>query len=162
MNNDPQEMDWLKLDAQLCFRLYAASRNVTRCYQPLLAELGLTYPQYLVMLVLWEHDAVTVKNIGERLRLDSGTLTPLLKRLEQNGLLRRERRAENERELRVCLSEAGQQLRERATAIPPALVAALGLSLPEIEQLRQLLDKLLGSTGEKERPAAPDRPRSLD
>lgn len=137
------DTDWLRLDAQLCFRLYAASRTVTRCYQPLLAALDLTYPQYLVMLVLWEADDVTVKFIGERLMLDSGTLTPLLKRLEQGGLIRRERRAENEREVRVMLSEAGQQLRSKAEAVPPALVDAMGLSLDEVAELRDRLDHLL-------------------
>ncbi len=140
MNQAP---DWLRLDAQLCFRLYAASRTVTRCYQPLLAELGLTYPQYLAMLVLWEQDDVTVKALGQRLLLDSGTLTPLLKRLEASGLIVRERRAENEREVRVCLSEAGRALRAKAEAVPPALLAAMGLSLDEVGALRTLLDKLL-------------------
>ncbi|WP_028445718.1 MarR family winged helix-turn-helix transcriptional regulator [Chitinimonas koreensis] len=144
------DADWLRLDAQLCFRLYAASRAVTRCYQPLLAGLGLTYPQYLVMLVLWEADDLTVKAIGERLSLDSGTLTPLLKRLEQAGLLRRERRAGNEREVRIVLSEAGRDLREQAKSVPPGLMAAMGLSLEEIGALRGLLDKLLAHAGAAE------------
>ncbi|GLR12016.1 MarR family transcriptional regulator [Chitinimonas prasina] len=135
--------DWLRLDAQLCFRLYAASRTVTRCYQPLLAELGLTYPQYLAMLVLWERDDLTVKALGQRLLLDSGTLTPLLKRLEQGGLIRRERRAENEREVRIMLTPAGQDLRQRAESVPPALLAATGLSLDEAQQINALLDRLL-------------------
>ncbi|MDN3578133.1 MarR family winged helix-turn-helix transcriptional regulator [Chitinimonas viridis] len=135
--------DWLRLDAQLCFRLYAASRTVTRCYQPLLAELGLTYPQYLAMLVLWERDDLTVKALGQRLLLDSGTLTPLLKRLEQGGLIRRERRAENEREVRIMLTPAGQDLRQRAESVPPALLAATGLSLDEAQQINTLLDRLL-------------------
>ncbi|MBL8508792.1 MarR family winged helix-turn-helix transcriptional regulator [Chitinimonas sp. JJ19] len=135
--------DWLRLDAQLCFRLYAASRTVTRCYQPLLAELGLTYPQYLAMLVLWERDDLTVKALGQRLLLDSGTLTPLLKRLEQGGLIRRERRAENEREVRIMLTPAGQALRQQAESIPPALLAATGLSLDEAQQINALLDRLL-------------------
>jgi len=135
--------DWLRLDAQLCFRLYAASRTVTRCYQPLLAELGLTYPQYLAMLVLWERDDLTVKALGQRLLLDSGTLTPLLKRLEQGGLIRRERRAENEREVRIMLTPAGQALRQQAESVPPALLAATGLSLDEAQQINTLLDRLL-------------------
>ncbi|WP_374350583.1 MarR family winged helix-turn-helix transcriptional regulator [Chitinimonas sp.] len=137
------EPDWLQLDAQLCFRLYTASRVVTRCYQPLLEQLGLTYPQYLVMLVLWQDDELTVKGIGERLKLDSGTLTPLLKRMEQAGLLRRERRADNEREVRICLSEAGKALRDPAKAVPPALVEALGMPLDELATLRDLLDGLI-------------------
>ena len=142
------EQDWLKLDAQLCFRLYAASRVVTRCYQPLLAGLALTYPQYLVMLVLWEQHqaqeaAPTVKALGARLMLDSGTLTPLLKRLEQSGLIQRERRAQDEREVSIVLTGAGVALRERAVAVPPALVSKLGLSLDEVVALRTTLDKLL-------------------
>ncbi|GAB3260121.1 MarR family winged helix-turn-helix transcriptional regulator [Chitinimonas naiadis] len=140
------DTDWLRLDAQLCFRLYAASRTVTRCYQPLLAALDLTYPQYLVMLVLWEADDVTVKSIGERLMLDSGTLTPLLKRLEQSGLIRRERRAENEREVRVMLTDAGRTLRNKAEAVPPALLDAMGLTHDEIAQLCPLLDRLLSQS----------------
>ncbi|MFC4160224.1 MarR family winged helix-turn-helix transcriptional regulator [Chitinimonas lacunae] len=139
----PNDVDWLTLDRQLCFRLYTASRAFTRCYQPLLADLGLTYPQYLVMLVLWEGDDLTVKAIGERLALDSGTLTPLLKRLEQSGLVTRERRADNEREVRVKLSEAGSELRNKARSIPPTLVAMLGLSLAEIEALSGQLDRLI-------------------
>ncbi|MGQ5521812.1 MarR family winged helix-turn-helix transcriptional regulator [Chitinimonas sp. PSY-7] len=135
--------DWLRLDAQLCFRLYAASRTVTRCYQPLLTELGLTYPQYLVMLVLWEEDDLTVKGLGTRLMLDSGTLTPLLKRLEATGLIGRERRPENEREVRLRLTEAGRALRIKAQEVPPALLAALGLSLDELDEMRLMLDKLL-------------------
>lgn len=137
------ESDWLRLDAQLCFRLYAASRTVTRCYQPLLAELDLTYPQYLVMLVLWEQDDVTVKFIGDRLLLDSGTLTPLLKRLEQSGLIRRERRQENEREVRIMLTDAGHALRDKAKSVPLALKDAMGLEVDELIELRARLDHLL-------------------
>lgn len=150
MNQDP---DWLRLDAQLCFRLYAASRTVTRCYQPLLAELGLTYPQYLVMLVLWEGDDLTVKALGQRLLLDSGTLTPLLKRLEASGLIRRERRAANEREVRIQLSEAGQALRSQAENVPPALMAAMGMELADAARLRELLDQLLRSATPEADPA---------
>lgn len=140
------EPDWLRLDSQLCFRLYAASRTVTRCYQPLLGELGLTYPQYLVMLVLWEGDDLTIKAIGERLMLDSGTLTPLLKRLEQAGLISRQRRIDNEREVRITLTDIGRALRSRAEEIPPQLVEALGLPLADLEQLRGALDRLLAAS----------------
>lgn len=139
------DIDWLMLDRQLCFRLYTASRAFTRCYQPLLAELGLTYPQYLVMLVLWEGDNLTVKSIGERLALDSGTLTPLLKRLEQGGFLKRERRADNEREVRVMLTDTGRALREQARLIPPTLAGLLGLSVAEMETLGAQLDRLIAS-----------------
>lgn len=142
------DTDWLRLDAQLCFRLYAASRTVTRCYQPLLGALDLTYPQYLVMLVLWEGDDLTVKAIGERLMLDSGTLTPLLKRMAESGLISRHRRPENEREVRICLTESGRALREQAMGVPPALVSALGMQVEEIIQLRDLLDKLLKANNE--------------
>ena len=135
--------DMLRLDAQLCFRLYAASRTVTRCYQPLLTELGLTYPQYLVMLVLWEEDNLTVKGLGTRLMLDSGTLTPLLKRLEATGLICRERRPENEREVRLRLTHSGHSLRNKAQEVPTALMAALGLSLNELDGMRSMLDTLL-------------------
>lgn len=139
------DQDWLRLDAQLCFRLYAASRAVTRCYQPLLAELGLTYPQYLAMLVLWETDGLTVKALGQRLKLDSGTLTPLLKRLEQAGLVQRQRRRSDEREVSICLTESGQTLRARAESVPPALLSAIGLGLDDLVQLSAQLDKLLAS-----------------
>ncbi|WP_269531366.1 MarR family winged helix-turn-helix transcriptional regulator [Chitinimonas sp. BJYL2] len=138
--------DWLRLDAQLCFRLYAASRTVTQCYQPLLAPLGLTYPQYLVMLVLWEEDGLLVKEVGERLRLDSGTLTPLLKRLEQAGHIRRERRAENQREVRLMLTDTGRALQASALGVPQGLAQALGMPVDEIVALRGLLDKLLAQS----------------
>lgn len=134
--------DWLRLDAQLCFRLYTASRLMTRCYQPLLAELGLTYPQYLAMLVLWEGDGVTVKQLGERLRLDSGTLTPLLKRLQALDLVARTRRPDNERELAVTLTAAGRALRERAAEVPAAMLERVGLDAGEAAELVGLLDKL--------------------
>jgi DNA-binding MarR family transcriptional regulator len=148
------EPDWLRLDAQLCFRLYTASRVVTRCYQPLLTKLGLTYPQYLVMLVLWETDDLTVKAIGERLQLDSGTLTPLLKRLEQAGFLTRTRRPENEREVRVTLTSAGRALREQAASVPPALMAAMGLPAADLMALRDLLDRLIAHAGDDGAPAS--------
>lgn len=137
------DQDWLRLDAQLCFRLYAASRAVTRCYQPLLAELGLTYPQYLAMLVLWEEDGLTVKAMGQRLKLDSGTLTPLLKRMEQAGLVKRQRRSSDEREVGIWLTEAGLALRARAESVPPALLQSIGLTLDELTELSVQLDTLL-------------------
>ncbi|WP_148714041.1 MarR family winged helix-turn-helix transcriptional regulator [Chitinolyticbacter meiyuanensis] len=139
--------DWLRLDAQLCFRLYTASRLMTRCYQPLLAELGLTYPQYLAMLVLWEGDGVTVKQLGERLRLDSGTLTPLLKRLQALDLVARTRRPDNERELAVTLTAAGRALRERAAEVPAAMLERVGLDAGEAAELVGLLDKLTTAAG---------------
>ena len=111
----------LQLDKQLCFALYAASRAMTQAYQPLLALLGLTYPQYLAMLVLWEQDGSSVKQLGERLHLDSGTLTPLLKRLENAGLVQRQRSSEDERSVVIWLTAAGKALEEQAAPIPVSL-----------------------------------------
>ncbi|WJN61540.1 MarR family transcriptional regulator [Pseudomonas sp. SO81] len=138
----------LLLDNQLCFKLYAASRAVIRAYKPMLDELGLTYPQYLAMLVLWEWQAAppeqaTVKALGERLMLDSGTLTPLLKRLEQLGLVRRSRSSADERELRLALSEAGLALRERVLPLKSRLLCEHGVDLGELEGMRQSLGQLL-------------------
>jgi DNA-binding MarR family transcriptional regulator len=134
----------LLLDSQLCFALYTASRSMTQAYQPLLGELGLTYPQYLVMLVLWEEDGVTVKRLGERLLLDSGTLTPLLKRLETAGLLVRQRASEDERRVEVWLSPAGKALETQAAAVPQAMRCRYGAEGHETESamLRQTLQQL--------------------
>ncbi len=108
----------LTLDDQLCFALYAASRAMTACYRPLLDRLDLTYPQYLVMLVLWDEGPSTVSHLGERLRLDSGTLSPLLRRLEKHGLVTRSRRADDERSVVIDPTERGRGLRERADEVP--------------------------------------------
>ncbi|MFF7633083.1 MarR family winged helix-turn-helix transcriptional regulator [Kitasatospora sp. NPDC008050] len=132
----------LLLDDQLCFALYAASRAVTNSYRPLLEDLGLTYPQYLVLLVLWEHGAVPIKDIGAALQLDYGTLTPLIKRLETAGLVRRERRPDDERTVRVILTEQGTDLRERARTVPTAIGDAMGLSPQEFSDARSLLRRL--------------------
>jgi DNA-binding MarR family transcriptional regulator len=129
--------DPLRLDMQVCFPLYAAARAVTQAYAPLLSKLGLTYPQYLVMLVLWETDGVTVKALGERLFLDSGTLTPLLKRLEAQGLVRRERSTEDARSVHVHLTSQGRALRRKAASIPEAMACKMGLSLEELSRLRR-------------------------
>lgn len=138
----------LRLDDQLCFKLYAASRAVVRAYKPMLDELGLTYPQYLAMLVLWEWHAeppeqATVKALGERLLLDSGTLTPLLKRLEQLGLVQRRRSMVDERELCLALSEAGVALQVRVTPLKTRLLCDSGVDLIQLEGLRQGLGQLL-------------------
>ncbi|MBJ2240785.1 MULTISPECIES: MarR family winged helix-turn-helix transcriptional regulator [Pseudomonas] len=138
----------LALDDQLCFKLYAASRAVTRAYKPMLDELGLTYPQYLAMLVLWEWHAVappqpTVKALGERLLLDSGTLTPLLKRLEQLALITRRRSTRDEREVHLCLADAGQALRERVQPLKARLLCDSGVDLSQADALRHGLDQLL-------------------
>jgi MarR family transcriptional regulator, organic hydroperoxide resistance regulator len=134
----------LELDAQLCFPLYAASRAVTRAYGPLLRDFGLTYPQYLALLALWdEGEPMTVGDIGSRLRLDSGTLTPLLKRLEQAGFVSRRRDAEDERRVLVEVTAAGWDLKERVADVPSQLVESLGLDGPGSRQLRSLLHDLL-------------------
>ncbi|MFJ6670619.1 MarR family winged helix-turn-helix transcriptional regulator [Actinosynnema sp. NPDC091369] len=132
----------LELDDQLCFALYAASRAVTARYRPLLDGLGLTYPQYLVMLVLWERGAVPVKDVAAALQLDYGTLSPLLKRLEAGGLIRRERRPDDERSVRLVLTEQGQELQERAKDVPPAMGEAMNLDEEDTARLRALLRTL--------------------
>ena len=140
MSRHPQ----LDLDAQLCFPLYAASRAVTRAYGPLLQEFGLTYPQYLALLALWDDDEpMTVGELGSRLRLDSGTLTPVLKRLEQAGFVTRRRDAHDERRVLVALTAAGRDLQDRVSDVPTRLVGSLDLNATESRQLRRLLGSLL-------------------
>ncbi|WP_441248319.1 MarR family winged helix-turn-helix transcriptional regulator [Kitasatospora sp. McL0602] len=134
--------EWLRLDNQICFALHAASRAFNALYRDALQEMGLTYPQYLVMLVLWEDGELPVKRIGERLRLDSGTLSPLLKRLEAAGLVRRERSAADERSVTVQLTPEGVALRAQALRLPGRVSAATGLDLAEIAELRQRLEQL--------------------
>ncbi len=137
-----QPASWLSLDLQLCFALYSASLAMTKLYKPMLAPLGLTYPQYLAMLVLWEADDVTVTTLGERLMLDSGTLTPLLKRLESAGLVQRLRDATDERRVRVLLTPAGRALRVKAQGIPEQVLCATNCKLDEVSQLTQRLKAL--------------------
>jgi MarR family transcriptional regulator, organic hydroperoxide resistance regulator len=145
----PPNVNILALENQFCFALYSASHAMTKTYKPLLDKLGLTYPQYLVMLVLWEQDGILVKDIGARLFLDSGTLTPLLKRLEAGGLLLRQRDAKDERQVRIGLTEAGRTLRTAAKAVPEAILCASGQSIDILGQLRgelsSLRDELLKS-----------------
>lgn len=147
MNSLPS--DSLKLDSQLCFKLYAASRAVIRAYKPMLDQLGLTYPQYLVMLVLWEWQEAapgqpTVKALGERLALDSGTLTPLLKRLEQLQLVHRQRSTLDEREMHLSLTPAGKALRKQVAPLKSRLLCDSGVDLDRLNELRGGLDHLLG------------------
>lgn len=130
------------LNDQACFALYAASRALTSLYRPVLEELGLTYPQYLVLLVLWERGSVPVRELGAALHLDYGTLTPLLKRLEAHGFLHRERSASDERSVLITLTEQGTALQDRARSIPAYVANAAGLEPAEFEQLRVLLRKL--------------------
>jgi DNA-binding MarR family transcriptional regulator len=134
----------LDLDLQLCFPLYAASRAVVRAYGPLLAEAGLTYPQYLVLLVLWgSDDPLTVGELGRRLHLDTGTLTPLLKRLERLGHVRRTRDDQDERRVRIELTEQGAALQDDVAHVPAALVDALQMDLTDALRLRGLLDQVI-------------------
>lgn len=144
-----------KLSNQLCFAAYSFAHALNRAYKPLLDPFGLTYPQYLVMLVLWEEDERTVKEIGERLMLDSGTLTPLLKRLESAGYVVRRRGTRDERQVIVSLTEAGQALSEAAAHVPMDLGCAMGGDFGEIADLRERLVKLRdrlagGNCGEDE------------
>ena len=137
-----READPLKLDSMLCFAVYAAGHAFTRFYKPRLDALGLTYPQYLVFLVLWEQDGLTVKALGEKLFLDSGTITPLVKRLEARGLLRRQRDDEDERQVRIFLTPEGRGLRAKALAVPLAVGKALGGQAEEAAELRRSLQLL--------------------
>ena len=133
MSRKPPAADqMLRLDNQICFAVYSAAHAFNRVYKPLLDRLGLTYPQYLAMLVLWERDGVPVKEIGERLYLDSGTLTPLLKRLEQAGFLKRTRSSEDERQVLISLTSQGQALKDKARSVPPSILAASQCSVPEL------------------------------
>ncbi len=134
--------DPLVLDNQLCFALYSASLQMTKLYKPLLEKLGLTYPQYVTMLSLWETDGVTVGALGERLFLDSGTLTPLLKRLEAAGLVTRTRNADDERQVLIRLTAKGRGLKQKAQCIPQEIGAKGGLTVQESLTLRKTLKKL--------------------
>ncbi|PWW22508.1 MarR family transcriptional regulator [Geodermatophilus normandii] len=130
------------LDDQLCFALYAASRAMTARYRPMLEELGLTYPQYLVMMLLWEEDHQTVGQLGARLALDSGTLSPLLKRLTAAGLVTRHRRVEDERSVAIALTDSGRALRDKAFAISQDMICALDLDVESFADLKQTLNVL--------------------
>jgi DNA-binding MarR family transcriptional regulator len=138
-----QEDDPLQLDRQVCFPLYAASNLLNRLYTPVLAELGLTYPQYLVMLVLWEGDEQTVGALGARLYLDSGTLSPLLKRMETAGLVKRQRDPTDERRVLVALTEQGRSIRERASHVPETMFG--GLQPEGIDELRESVRNLVSA-----------------
>jgi len=133
----------LKLDNQLCFPLYAASKEVVRRYTPFLNKLDLTYTQYICLMALWENTELTVGELGERLYLDSGTLTPLLKKLEAKGLVQRRRSPDDERKVIVCLTDEGRALKAQAAEIPLKMAACIDLTLEEAQQLRALLEKVL-------------------
>jgi DNA-binding MarR family transcriptional regulator len=134
--------DYLRLDNMICFSLHAASRAFDSVYRVVLKDLGLTYPQYLAMLTLWEHGELSVKKLGEHLRLDSGTLSPLLKRLEAAGLVRRERSAADERSVTVCLTDEGAALHEQALKVPRRIYDATGIGLEEVQDLHARLRRL--------------------
>ena len=141
------------IDRQLCFALYSASRAMTAAYRPVLADMNLTYPQYLVLLVLWEDEHVTVRRLGERLQLDSGTLSPLLKRLEANGLVRRVRSQADERLVEITLTAAGRRLEKKAQCIPERLLTAAGMTEKQAADLRdavRLLTDALGASSGRE------------
>ena len=151
MRDEGQSMDFeqLKLENQLCFPLYAASRIITRKYKPLLDPLGLTYTQYIVMLALWERDFLSVNQLGEILWLDSGTLTPLLKKLEGQGLVRRSRSVQDERMLIVEVTDLGWQLQEKAAEVPLKMAGCLKISADEGRLLQGLLHKIMESERER-------------
>jgi len=138
----PAPTDWLRLDHQLCFALYSASLAMTKLYKPLLDALGLTYPQYVALLALWERDGLTVSELGERLFLDSGTLTPLLKRLEAAGLVARQRDAQDERRVRITLTPEGRALRARAEDIPRCVMEHSQCDIAELQALTRQLTTL--------------------
>src|SRR6476646_2347771 len=147
----PAADQMLRLDNQICFAVYSATHAFNRVYKPLLDRLGLTYPQYLVMLVLWERDGVPLKDIGERLFLDSGTLTPLLKRMETADLVRRTRSTEDERQVLIALTPKGQALKEKARAVPERILASSACSIGELAAIKNeivaLRDRLNAALG---------------
>lgn len=135
--------DWMKLENQFCFAVYACSREITKLYRPFLDELGITYTQYVTLLALWEKDDVTVKELGGRLYLDSGTLTPLLKKLESMGLIERERDPMDERNVRIRLTAQGTDLKRKAVEIPQQVFCQTGMKQEELVALRDTLSHLL-------------------
>ncbi|MEV4081970.1 MarR family winged helix-turn-helix transcriptional regulator [Nonomuraea fuscirosea] len=135
--------DLLALDRQVCFALSIASRSVIALYRPLLQPMGLTHPQYLAMLALWQHEPLSVKELGELLQLDPGTMSPLLKRLQALGYVNRERNSHDERSLVVTLTPTGRELRARAEKIPPAIVSRLGMDLEELQDLHAALTRVI-------------------
>ncbi len=139
-----KEFDALKLENQLCFPLYSASREVVKKYHPYLIEIGLTYTQYITMMVMWEEKQISVKELGEKLFLDSGTMTPVLKSLEQKGFVVRTRNEVDERSVIVRITERGEKLKESAKEIPLKVAGCVGLEVEEAQELYKLLYKILG------------------
>ena len=157
----PPEEEYLKLENQLCFPLYAASRLMVSAYRPLLAELGLTYPQYLVLLVLWEKDGLSVGAIGELLLLDSGTLTPVLKRLQAQGLIMRSRTAGDDRVVENFLTAKAKAMKKDAVHIPIDLICRSGIAMGDLERLRTMLGDLIVLLQKMQDPAMMAPPVSL-
>jgi len=145
-----ENYDSLKLDNQLCFPLYACSKEIVRLYKPFLDEIDLTYTQYIVMMVMWETGEINVKSLGERLYLDSGTLTPLLKKLETKGYITRHRSAEDERNVIIRLTADGEALKKKAVCIPEKMQGCVHLTRDEAFELYRLLHKVLSTIGEGE------------
>lgn len=146
IKNETTKYESLRLDRQLCFPLYAYAKEVVRLYRKPLMELNLTYTQYIVMMVLWEFGGMTEGELGEKVHLDSGTLAPLLKRLEKQGLINRIRPEHNERRLFLSLTDQGEQLKEKALQVPEIMQECINLSPSEQEQLKYLLDKAMKQT----------------
>ena len=144
-----EKYEALKLDNQICFPLYTASRLVIQRYQPMLKDLDITYPQYLVLMVLWEKDEVNLSTIAEKLQLQSNTLTPLLKRLQQRGFLERKRSETDERNIVITLTEKGKKLKDQACDVPGLLAEQIPLSMEEAKELYRLLYKMIGEMNEK-------------
>ena len=158
------EFEQLKLDNQLCFPVYAASRLITREYQPFLDQLGITYPQYLVLLVLWETDRITVNEISRKLILNTNTVTPLLKRMESMGILQRHRSGSDERKVIVALTDQGMQMKAVAAEIPAKLVAGLAsgtMDITNLVLLRDLLNQVIGLLRDKPAAEIPDNADGL-
>jgi len=135
--------DPLKLETQICFPVYALSREITSLYRPLLDKLDITYPQYLVLLVLWEHQEQTVNQLGQKLHLDNGTMTPLLKRLAQKKMINRIRSSEDERVVLISLTDLGKSMEEKAGSTPEQLVEALGAEMEDLMELKRVVNKIL-------------------
>jgi len=150
----PAPADPLALEHQVCYALSVAARNVVAVYRPFLEPMGLTHPQYLVMLALWQHGPLSVKRLSTLLQLDPGTLSPLVKRLESGGLVRRDRDPRDERSLAIALTEAGRALRERAEQIPAGIVERLGMDVAELTELHRMLTRVIGASQQAlDRPA---------
>jgi DNA-binding MarR family transcriptional regulator len=143
--SEPVDTDPLALEQQVCFALSVAARSVVAIYRPLLEPMGLTHPQYLVMLALWQHAPLSVRDLSRLLQLDPGTLSPLLKRLEAIGYLRRERDPADERSLAITLTESGRVLRRQAEQIPPAVVSRLGMPIEDLKQLHASLTQVIAA-----------------